>query len=195
MRNTSKTKAQLLEELSGLHSRVAELEKRHDKGNVKKVSPAIARVDRTGLVDKKKTTVGPVRGNKYLPSGKSKVQEAIQETEAKFRVALEDETVPMATLNPDLQLVQVNRAFCDLLGYTKSALKGRTIKDITHPNDVEQSVDLTNRVFKSGLPSFQFENRYLTKSQTIIWCNVAATVVRDREGKPTLILMTKCLSG
>ncbi len=190
MKNTSKTKAQLLEELSGLHSHVAELEKRYEKGNGKKVIPAVARVNRTGLVDKKKATAGPVRGKKYPPSGTSKVQEAIEDTEAKFRVALEGETVSMATLNPDLQLVQVNRAFCDLLGYTKQALKRRTIKDITHPDDVEQSVDLTTRVFKSGLPNFQFENRFLTKSQTIIWCNVAASVVRDREGKPTLIVAT-----
>ncbi len=80
MKSTSKTKAQLLEELSGLRSRVAELEKRHDKGNGKKVNPAVARVDRTGLVDKKKATVGRVRGNKYPPSGKSKVQDAILET-------------------------------------------------------------------------------------------------------------------
>ena len=74
MKNASKTKAQLLEELSGLHSRVAKLEKRQDKGNGKKVSPAVARVDRTELVDKKKATAGRVRGNKYPPSGKSKVQ-------------------------------------------------------------------------------------------------------------------------
>ena len=190
MKSTSKTKVQLLEELSGLRSRVAELEKRHDKGNGKKVNPAVARVDRTRLGDKKKATAGRVRGNKYPPSGKTRVEEAIQETEAQFRVALEDGTVPMATLNPDLQLVEVNRAFCDLLGYAKQELKGRIIKDIIHPDDVEQSVDLTTRVFNSGLPSFQFENRFLTKSHTIIWCNVAATAVCDREGKPTYLFVT-----
>ena len=185
MKNHSQTRAELLEKLSGLLWRVAELQKSHDKGNGKKVSPAVARVDRTGLVDQKKATTGHVQGNEYPPSGESKVQEAIQETEAQLRIAFEDGTVPMATLNPNLQLVQVNRAFCDLLGYTKQELKGRIIKDISHPDDVEQSVSLTTRVFKSGLPSFQCESRFFTKSQTIIWSNVVATVVRDSEGKPT----------
>jgi len=67
MKSTSKTKAQLLEELSGLRSRVAELEKRHDKGNGEKVNPPVARVDRTRLGGKKKATAGRVRGNKYNP--------------------------------------------------------------------------------------------------------------------------------
>ncbi|MCH7615811.1 MAG: PAS domain S-box protein [Nitrospinae bacterium] len=151
MKSTSKTKAQLLEELSGLRSRVAELEKRHDKGNGKKVIPAVARVDRTGMVNKKKSTGGHGRGNTYRPSGKTRVEEAIQETEAQFRVALEDGTVPMATLTPDLQLVKVNRAFCDLLGYAKQELKGRIIKDIIHPDDVEQSVDLTTERLYGGV--------------------------------------------
>ena len=52
--------------------------------------------------------------------------------------------------------------------------------EATVADDVEQSVDLTTRVFKSRLPNFQFENRFLTKSQTIIWSGLPAIDASNR---------------
>ncbi len=121
------------------------------------------------------------------PSGKSRVEDAIQETEAQFWGALEDGVVPLAIFNSDLQFVKINRAFCDLLGYAKQEIEGRIIKDLIHPDDVEPFIEVMTRIFKGDLPSCELENRYLTKAGTTLWCTVSATVVRDREGTPTCI--------
>jgi len=189
--NSPQTKTPILEEKSILHSHVAGVQP--ENGEDQPAPPPRSELKPGGSRNKKKPTAARVKEEKYQPKGKrrrTRVEEAIQRTEAQFWEALEDGTGPMATLNPNLQLVKVNRAFCDLLGYTNQELQGRTIKKITYPDDVEQLVDLTTRLFKNELPSFQIENRYLTKSHINIWCKVAATVVRDRKGKPTSIFVS-----
>jgi len=187
LRNTSKIKAQLLEEISVLRSRVVELEE--GTGESQKARRSMAGFDRIGMVNRERSITGRVQRTTYPQSGTSRVEKAVQETEVPFQLLFEDGTVPLVTLNSDLQLVRVNRAFCKLLGYTKQDLEGRTIKDLTHPDDAELSVAQTTQLFKKKRPSFQFENRYLTKSQTIIWCNVTASMARVREGTPTLIVV------
>lgn len=188
MRNASKTKAQLLEEISALRTRVSELEEQNQKG--KKVRSGLATLDRTGKGGKTKSP-SPQKGRTFDPPLRSsRVKEAIQENEAQFRLLFEGRSDPMVTLNADLQFVHVNLAFCDLLGCTKQGLKRKGIKDFVHPDDVDQLIPLMAQLFKGDLTTFQRELRFYSKSKKLLRCTLAATVARDKDGHPTFAFAT-----
>ena len=69
------------------------------------------------------------------------------------------------------KIIQVNRAFCDFVGYSRDELVGMTIKDITHPDDWDASSETIHKV--ASLPSvgspISLTKRYVTKNKIVKW--------------------------
>lgn len=76
------------------------------------------------------------------------------------------------------EMVDVNQAFCDMLGYRRDEVVGRSIDEITHPDDV----GMTNRLFKEARGRnvvVSFEKRYLGKQGKVVWCKGRSEPVED----------------
>jgi len=67
------------------------------------------------------------------------VNEALRQSEARFRGAFENVGVGMARVGPDGSWLEVNQYVCDLLGYTAEELKQTTFRSLTHPEDLSQN--------------------------------------------------------
>ena len=63
-----------------------------------------------------------------------------------FKSIFECSAAGMLILNADGQCVSVNRAFCDLIGYTAEEILANTLPDITHPDDLALSVQTLRRL-------------------------------------------------
>jgi PAS domain S-box-containing protein len=111
-----------------------------------------------------------------------KVEEALQESEERFRLAFEDGPLGMAIVGLDYRLLKVNQVFCKMLEYTEHELTSCTFVDITYPEDVEKDSQLAERVFKGEIPSYHMEKRYIKKSGETMWAGLTATVIRDQDG-------------
>jgi PAS domain S-box-containing protein len=81
-----------------------------------------------------------------------------------------------------------NQAFADMLGYGRDEVSGRSWKDITHPEDVQQGQDLVAGMLAGTPERARFVKRYLHKSGRIIWGEVASRLHRDAAGAPKLFL-------
>lgn len=66
------------------------------------------------------------------------------------------------------KFLQINKAGCDLLGYSELEILYHRFEEFLHPEDKEGSVYLANQIDK-GSTSYKFENRYITKTGEIIW--------------------------
>lgn len=90
----------------------------------------------------------------------------------------------MAILTPDAVLVHANPALCDLVGYSADELLGRSIMEITHPDDIAPNEALDQRAIQGELAQFQMEKRYLHKDGRIIHVLLQVNLVRDSAGAP-----------
>ena len=115
---------------------------------------------------------------------RKKVEEALRESEERFRSAFDDSAVAMALVGPDARLVKVNDAFCRLLGFEKSEIEGHTFIDFTYPDDIEQSILIHKAVINSEKSFFWLEKRYIRKDGKVIWCEVSSSPVLDSKGYP-----------
>jgi PAS domain S-box-containing protein len=105
-----------------------------------------------------------------------------------FRRIFERAPIGMALAGADFRLLKVNRAFCEMLGYTESELGALTVADITHPEDMEKEMPSLELVLRGEIDSFQLEKRYITKNQEILWVNLSLMAIRNRAGEILYIL-------
>jgi PAS domain S-box-containing protein len=110
--------------------------------------------------------------------------DALAVSEERFRVAFEDAPIGVAIVRPDLAILRVNRASCEILGYPEEELLGMTFLAITHPRDREANADLIARALAGELRTYAMEKRYTRKDGRIIWAALNASLVRDDRGAP-----------
>jgi PAS domain S-box-containing protein len=86
------------------------------------------------------------------------------------------------------RLIFVNDKFCQMLGYKKEELIGKSLQERTHPDDFPENMRLFKRMVTKGVP-YQMEKRYICKDGSSIWANVSASPIRTARGKPRSAVM------
>ena len=115
---------------------------------------------------------------------RKQAEEELREAEERFRSAFDDSSIGMALTRPDGSLLQVNPAMCEMFGYSATELTTMDFTSITHPEDVQESVDLLRRALAGELRTFQMEKRYIHKNRSVVWASVSSSLVRDGQGNP-----------
>ena len=62
-------------------------------------------------------------------------EEALRESEEKFRSVFRDAGVGMVIVSPEGRFLAANGTFCDCLGYTEEELLAKTVESVTFPED------------------------------------------------------------
>lgn len=112
-----------------------------------------------------------------------RAEEALRESEERFRTFFEEAPIGISVVDLNGRFVKMNKTYCEMLGYPEQELSQLTFADITHPEDVEKDWRYIDQIFKGELARYQLEKRYIKKNGEILWINLTATVIFDREGK------------
>jgi PAS domain S-box-containing protein/diguanylate cyclase (GGDEF)-like protein len=86
------------------------------------------------------------------------------------------------------RIIQVNRAMCDITGYSEDELLGRSLIDLTHPDDTQESAALTEGLVSVDVTRFQLEKRYIHADGHVIWALVHGSVMLDESGHPAYVV-------
>lgn len=115
---------------------------------------------------------------------RKRAEEALRESEKKFRSVFRDAGVGMVVVSPEGHFIAANGTFCDYLGYTEKELIGTHVKSVTSPEDWPAlSKKLDDAL--SGEHSFQrFVKRCLHKDGSIVHTENTASLIRSGEGAP-----------
>jgi PAS domain S-box-containing protein len=111
-------------------------------------------------------------------------EEALRESERRFRGTFENAAVGIAHTDPSGRFLRVNQKFCDIVGYTREELLERTFRDITHPDDLVPSFERFLPLIRGESPSFELEKRYLRKDGSSVWVDLSVALQRDAAGRP-----------
>ena len=66
------------------------------------------------------------------------------------------------------RFLKINKAGCELLGYSEAAILYRSFAEFVHPDDKEITANYFKRLITDGKAN-AFESRYITKTGAIIW--------------------------
>ncbi len=104
--------------------------------------------------------------------------------ESMFREAMAASALGMALISTDGQLLKVNRALCDMLGYTEWELTNLLWPQLLHPDDVAADANLQQLLLSNRQNSYRLEARYLCKNDKPLWVLIVVSMVRDDRGLP-----------
>lgn len=110
-------------------------------------------------------------------------------SEEKFKSVFESANVGKSLTIPSGE-ISVNKAFCDMLGYTQKELVNKKWQEITPENEIELTLQLIDPLLSGKKDSIRFEKRYLHKNGSLIWADVSTTIQRDQAGKPLYFITT-----
>lgn len=110
----------------------------------------------------------------------SEQADEIVTTELKFKSIFDQAAVGIVNVETATgNLLAVNNQFCKILGYSQDELLLLNFKDITHPDDLNTSIDVLEKV-QNGIQNDLFiEKRYLTKNGDVVWVNITISGLRD----------------
>jgi len=121
-------------------------------------------------------------------TGRKEAEEALRQSEERFRAAFGSAALGMALWSLDGGWLQVNPAVCEITGYTEQELLATDFQSITHPDDLEEGVEGLRRMLEGEIKYFYSEKRYIHKSGRDVWVFLSTTLVRDTEGRPLYVV-------
>jgi PAS domain S-box-containing protein len=105
-----------------------------------------------------------------------------------FQSAFEFAAIGMALVSPEGKWLQVNRAICEITGYSEAELLERTFQDITHPDDLEADLENVRKMLAGEIKTYQMEKRYLHKNGSVVWILLSVSLVWTTSGEPLFFI-------
>ncbi len=111
-----------------------------------------------------------------------KAEAALRESEEQFRGIFDYSKVGVTVLGADYKYLKINKAFCDMVGYSEKELLAHDFKGITHPDDVDINIKLSEKLRAGEIDFFHLEKRYIHKNGGVIWGDLTVSSVRKEDG-------------
>lgn len=109
-----------------------------------------------------------------------KAEQDLEVSENQFRGAMENSGVGMALVLLDGHWYKVNRALCEILGYSEEELQKLTFWDVTYPEDIPVSMEYAEKLKKGEVNFYHIDKRYIGKQGNIIWIHLSVSLFHNK---------------
>jgi PAS domain S-box-containing protein len=110
-------------------------------------------------------------------------EKTLREREQRLTALLTQAAVGIAQVDLAGRFLFLNQRFADLMGRSVSELLKLRVQDVTHPDDLQNSIDLMARVSSSG-QSAVAEKRYLRPQGPPVWALTSVAAVAGDDDRP-----------
>lgn len=111
-----------------------------------------------------------------------------RDSEKRFREVFEQAAVGITRVDLNGALVDCNQKFCDLLGFSREELLGKSMKDITHPDDYGSGAQYRAQLSQGGNGSRTGEKRFIRKDGASLWVRRTMSTACDEAGRPQYVI-------
>jgi diguanylate cyclase (GGDEF)-like protein/PAS domain S-box-containing protein len=115
--------------------------------------------------------------------------DAFASSEQRFRLAFEQSMAGTILLDLEDKVLEVNDAFCQMIGRNRDEIVAKRSELFTHPEDRSISDKAHRRLTSGELDQVSYIERYLRKNGQVIVVEVSKSAVRDASGS-TLYFVT-----
>ena len=112
------------------------------------------------------------------------IELALLESDRRFRGAFEHTAVGMALMDMNGRWMQVNKALCQMSGYSESELLSKTFQEMTHPDDLHLDTEFTRKLYIGEIDHYHMEKRYFRKDREVINTLISVSLVKDLQEQP-----------
>lgn len=114
-----------------------------------------------------------------LKNDKEKIERILRElgeSEEQYRILFEQAAVGVAISDSYKgSFVRVNRKYSEIVGYSLEELYQESFQNITHPEDVDDDLQLLNQMLRGEIDEYSLEKRFLHKDGSVVWGKITVS--------------------
>jgi PAS domain S-box-containing protein len=110
-----------------------------------------------------------------------RAEEALRRSEQEFHTIFSHAAIGMVLIDPHGYPLRSNPAFLGMLGYREEELTGRTLDDLTSPEDIALDQALFQSVVEGHLNQYQVKKRYIRKDGEIRSARLKVSALRNEK--------------
>ncbi len=131
---------------------------------------------------------GTAMANIRLLSERRASEDALRESEARFRAVFDDAGIGIALGDTEGRVLEVNPALQRMMGYPAHELRTLEPGVITHPDDREPDRALYAEVLAGRRDQYALEKRYLHREGHVVWARLTTSLIRGAAGEPRYLM-------
>ncbi|MGV9249873.1 putative bifunctional diguanylate cyclase/phosphodiesterase [Streptomyces sp. NPDC003697] len=112
------------------------------------------------------------------------VAQALHASEARFRAVFEGAAIGIGIADLEGNVLQVNGALLRMFGGSEHNVRGRNVREWTHPDDAPQVWRLYEELVRGEREHYHVEKAYYRPDGTVLWTNLTVSLLRDADGAP-----------
>ncbi len=106
------------------------------------------------------------------------------ESERRFQTAFENVSVGMVLTSLSGELLRANAGFAAIVGRSRQELLKVNFADLTHPEDVDESLRNMKAMLAGLTDRCRFSKRFIHRDGHAVWTDVSAILLRNSLGQP-----------
>lgn len=114
---------------------------------------------------------------------RKQAEQQLAESERRLREIFESANVGIALADPEDRILEANKWFSEVLGYSREEMLRLHTFDLVHPDDIAESRRMTEAVHRGVSASHRAERRYVRKDGSAIRVSLFASTVFDDAGR------------
>ncbi|NJP31768.1 putative bifunctional diguanylate cyclase/phosphodiesterase [Micromonospora thermarum] len=115
---------------------------------------------------------------------RDEVEQALRDSEARFRAVFTGAAMGIGIAGVDGQILDVNQAFADMLGFSIKELRQINVASLFHPDDAAGMWELYQELIEGKHDSARVEKRYYRKDGSVVWTDLAVSLIRYDDSRP-----------
>jgi PAS domain S-box-containing protein len=113
---------------------------------------------------------------------------ALRKSEEEFRQVYEHMAIGVARVSLDYLIEAANDAYCSMLGYSEKELIGKHLKDITHPEILDENLSKQSQLARGEIDHFRMDKTFIHKNGSVLYGILDANLIRNVDGKPSYFI-------
>jgi PAS domain S-box-containing protein len=131
-----------------------------------------------------RNTDGTSYGSARDITDRKRSEMALKDSETKFRTIFEMTNAAIFFSDKNGQIIIANQSFREMVGFSFEELYWMDFTHFTHLDDLQKENELLKQLLKSDIQQYRLVKRYVTKTNKIIWVDIAMSVIRAETGEP-----------
>jgi diguanylate cyclase (GGDEF)-like protein/PAS domain S-box-containing protein len=111
-------------------------------------------------------------------------QRELEESEERFRFAMQFSSIGTALVAPDGQWLGTNPALCDIVGYSEAELLATDVQSVTYPDDRDVDAAEHRQMLDRSIETYQTNKRFVRKDGQVVWTQQSGSLVWMQTGEP-----------
>jgi len=112
----------------------------------------------------------------------------LRASEERFAKAFAYAPIGMLLVGIDGTILRVNRAFCEIVGYSEAELHHMPVWHFTHHEDMPATIEQLQRLLENEIDTWFLEKRYFHRDGHLLWVRSTTWLVRDEQGTPQYVV-------